>query len=425
MGDVLKNINEAKDYILNRRNSKGIHSLEKIRLLLDRFDNPQDKIKVIHIAGTNGKGSTTKMISQVLAKSYKVGTFTSPYIKEINENIAVNGKAISDSDFLYLINKLKNHIDDLEDKGYYLTYFEILTAMMYLYFYEKNIDIAIVETGLGGLLDATNIIKKPLASVITSISKDHMNILGDTLEGIAYQKAGIIKENSPVFIYSQEESIYKVIKEKADLCHSKVFTFSREEVNIKESNDKINIFDFRNYKDVEISLLGIHQIYNASLSLMVLDYFKDEFKLDEKTIKEEIYKAKNPGRLSLISHNPRVLVDGSHNREAIDSLIKSLNTFNYQRLIVGFSVLKDKEYAYIIDRLTEIADELIITSIDSPRAFEIRELRKIVKEKFPKVIAIEDNKKAYNYAKEIAGPKDLIIWCGSLYLIGEIYEGQI
>ena len=425
MGDVLKNINEAKDYILNRRNSKGIHSLEKIKLLLDKFDNPQDKIRVIHIAGTNGKGSTTKMISACLAKSYKVGTFTSPYIKEINENIAINGKAIADSDFLYLINKLKNHIDDLDKKGYYLTYFEILTAMMYLYFYEENVDIAIVETGLGGLLDATNIIKKPLASVITSISKDHIEILGDSLEEIAYQKAGIIKEESQVFLYPQENSVYKVIKAKADECRSKLFTFSRDEVVIKKSDDRTNNFDFRNYKDVEISLLGIHQIYNASLSLMVLDYFKDEFNLDEKTIKEEIYKAKNPGRLSLISQNPRIIVDGGHNRDGIDKLISSLETFKYQKLIVGFSILKDKEYAYIIDRLTEIADELIITSIDSLRAFEIRELREIVKEKFPKVIAIEDNKKAYNYAKEIAGPKDLIIWCGSLYLIGEIYEGQI
>lgn len=421
----MEDINQAKEFVLNRRNSKGIHSLDKIRLLLDSFDNPQDKIRVIHIAGTNGKGSTTKMISQVISKSYKVGIFTSPYIKEINENIAINGKAISDSDFLYLINKLKDHIDDLDQRGYYLTYFEILTAMMYLYFYEENVDIAIVETGLGGLLDATNIVKNPLASVITSISKDHMEILGDRIEEIAYQKAGIIKEKSPVFLYPQEDSVYKVIKTKADECHSELFTFSKDEVVIKESDDTINTFDFRNYKDVKLSLLGIHQLYNASLSLMVLDYFKDDFKLDEKTIKEEIFKAKNPGRLSLISQNPRVLVDGSHNRDAIDSFITSLETFNYKRLIVGFSVLKDKEYAYIIDRLSEMADELIITSIDSPRAFEIDELREIVKEKFPKVIAIEDNKKAYNYAKEIADPMDLIIWCGSLYLVGEIYEGQI
>ena len=206
----MKDINQAKEFVLNRRNSKGVHSLEKIRLLLDNFDNPQDKIKVIHIAGTNGKGSTTKMISQVLSKSYKVGTFTSPYIKEINENIAINGKAISDSDFLYLINKFKDHIDYLDQKGYYLTYFEILTAMMYLYFYEENVYIAIVETGLGGLLDATNIVKNPLASVITSISKDHMEILGDRIEEIAYQKAGIIKENSPVFLYPQEDSVYKL-----------------------------------------------------------------------------------------------------------------------------------------------------------------------------------------------------------------------
>ena len=422
----MKDYSKAKEFVLARRNAKGVHSLEKIRLLLDRFDNPQDKIKVIHIAGTNGKGSTTKMISQVLYGSYKVGSFTSPYLININENISIDGNPISDADFYELVNELKAHIKDLDQKGYYLTYFEILTAMMYIYFYREKVDIAIVETGLGGLLDSTNIVKKPLASVITSISKDHMEILGQTIEEIAYQKSGIIKENCPVFLYPQEEKVYKVIKQKADKCDSKLFTFSIGEINIKESDDKLNVFDFRDHKDVKVSLLGTHQIYNACLSLMVLDYFKDYFKLDEEIVKEGLYQAYNPGRLSLICQNPRVMVDGSHNEDAIDWLVKNLRSFSYQRLIIGFSVLKDKEYGYIIEKLASLADELIVTSIDSPRAFQFAELEKIVKQKFPKARGIEDNTKAYDYAKEIVSKDDLILWCGSLYLIGELisYEDK-
>lgn len=411
---------EAKEFILQRPGSKGIHTLKKIELLLEKFDNPQDKINVIHIAGTNGKGSTTKFLSQVFSKNYKTGSFTSPYIRKINEAIAINGEAISDEDFASLISRVHDYVLDLEKEGYYLSYFEVLTGIMYIYFYEKNVDIAIVETGLGGLLDSTNIIKKPIASVITTISKDHMDILGDTLEEIAYQKAGIIKEGVPVFLYPQEDQVLKVIKERADYCHSKLYTFTKDEVNIRENSQRANIFDFRDYKNVEISLLGLHQIYNASLSLMVLDYFKDSYKLDEDSIKKGLLKAKNPGRLTKVSESPKVIVDGSHNRQAIDSLVESLGKFSYDKLIIGFSVLRDKEYDYIIDELSKVADEMIVTSIDNPRAFEIDELEQIVKEKFPKAIAIEDSIKAYQYSKKLAGPDDLVIWCGSLYLISEI-----
>ena len=309
---------------------------------------------------------------------------------------------------------------ELEKEGYYLSYFEVLTGIMYIYFYEKNVDIAIVETGLGGLLDSTNIIKKPLASVITTISKDHMDILGNSLEEIAYQKAGIIKEGSPVFLYPQEDEVYKVIKERADYYHSKLYTFRKNEINIRENSQRRNIFDFRDHKNVEISLLGLHQIYNAALSLMVLDYFKDYYNLDEDSIKMGLLKADNPGRMTKVSDNPRVIVDGSHNRQAIDCLIENIGKFPYNKLIIGFSVLRDKEYDYIIDELSKVANEIVVTSIDNPRAFKIDELEQIVKEKFPKAIAIEDSIKAYKYSKKLAGPDDLVIWCGSLYLISEI-----
>lgn len=417
-------MDEATNFVLNRGTSKGVHTLDKIRLLLEEFDNPQDKIRTIHIAGTNGKGSTTKMIAKVLASKNKTATFTSPYISRINEAIAINGCDISDDEFIDLVKKIKKPIENLDNKGYYLSYFEVLTAMAYIFFYEQKVDVAIIETGLGGLLDCTNIIKKPLASVITTISMDHMNILGNSIEEIAYQKAGIIKKDCPVFIYPNNQIAMQVFSKKVDETNSASFTFNKDEVNIKQADDKANVFDFRNYKDVKLKLLGKHQIYNACLALLILDHFKEDFNIDEKIIKESLENTENIGRLTTISSNPRVIVDGSHNKEAIDALIDTIRNFSYDRLIIGFSVLGDKDYEYIIRRLSEIADELVVTSIDNPRAFDFDELSKVTKEKFKSAIAIENNKKAYEYSKSICNRNDLVLWCGSFYLISDIISYQ-
>jgi len=297
---------------------------------------------------------------------------------------------------------------------------------MYIYFYEQSVDVAIVETGLGGLLDCTNIIKKPIASVITTISMDHTNILGNDIRQIAYQKAGIIKENVPVFIYPQKDEVMNVFLKKTLETNSKLYSFTKNEINIKKADENANVFDFRNYKDVNLQLLGIHQIYNACLALMVIDYFKDELCLDENDIKQSLSKADNPGRITYICKSPRVLVDGSHNEESIDALIETLKYFSYDRLIVGFSVLKDKDYNYIIKQLSKIADYLIVTNINNPRAFDFDSLSKIVEAKREDVVAIEDSIKAYEYSKEMSRKGDLILWCGSLYLISELinYENS-
>lgn len=415
------------DFIIGRPSSKGVHTLEKIRRLLDIFDDPQDKIKIIHVAGTNGKGSTSKILAQAFSTRNRVGVFTSPYISRINEAIIIDGKEISDEDFAELVSRIKNPVESLDNEGLYLTYFEVLTAIMYIYFYEQNVDMAIIETGLGGLLDSTNIVKKPLASVITTISIDHTNILGNSIEEIAYQKAGIIKEGVPVFIYPQTKEAMDVLVNKARKTKSKVYTFNKEEISIKQSDEKANIFTFRTYKDVHIKLLGVHQIYNASLALMVLEHFKEEFDLDEASIKKALAKADNIGRLTEISKEPRVIVDGSHNKESIDALKEALKTFTYNRLIIGFSVLKDKDYTYIIDSLNDLADELVVTSMDNPRAFSLEELKEIVGQKRKDFITFRDNIKAYEYSKSLYKKGDLIVWCGSLYLISDLinYENQI
>lgn len=421
---MLKDKNYYVDWIYSRGNSSGRkRNLNNIKALLNELGNPQDKIKVIHIAGTNGKGSTANYIANTLSKTTKCGLFTSPFMEKINEEIKINGVAISDEDFIYYSQQIKPICEKLDKLNLINTYFDVITAIMFKYFYDKNVDICVIETGLGGLLDSTNIVKKPIASLITTISMDHVNILGNSIEEIAKNKAGIIKENVPVFIYPQKESVYKIIKKEARSKNAPIYNFSFDEVNIKSQNSSYNQFDFKNYSNIKTSLIGKVQIYNACNAINLLDYFKNDFKLNEKIIKEGIYKSENPGRLQMILENPRVLVDGCHNEESIDSMIESLKCFDYDRLIVGFSVLKDKDYKYIIEKLSKVASEILVTSIDNPRAFNSQELKSIVEDYFDnKVTAIDDNIKAFEFAKSKAKDNDLVLFCGSLYLIGQIFK---
>ncbi|MDU7163428.1 MAG: folylpolyglutamate synthase/dihydrofolate synthase family protein [Anaerococcus vaginalis] len=420
---MIKDKDYYLDWIYQRGNSAGKRrDLSAIKALLHELDNPQDKIKVIHIAGTNGKGSTANFIANTLSQKLRCGLFTSPYMVEINEEVKINGKPISDEEFFSYIEMLKPICENLDNINLKNTYFEVMTALMFKYFYDKKVDVCVVETGLGGTLDSTNVVKKPLASLITTISMDHTNILGNTIEEIAQNKAGIIKENVPVFIYPQNESALNVILKKAKEKNSKVYDFKFSEIKIKNQSADFNEFDFRGYKNIKTSLIGKVQIYNACNALNLLDYFKEEFDLDEDIIKKGIYESTNIGRLQIISKSPRVLIDGSHNKESIDALLSSLKLFKYDKLIVGFSILKDKDYDYIIEKISSIADEIVITSVDNPRAFELENLKNIIKEKFSNVKKIKDRKEAYEYTKSKAKANDLVLWCGSLYLVGEILK---
>lgn len=417
----MQNFDKYIDWMYKRDEKKGKHTLKNIGKLLAAFDNPQDKIKVIHVAGTNGKGSTCNFISNTLQKTSKVGLFISPYMEDMRESITINGKKISEKDFINYIESFKPILEKLDKEGYKNTYFEVLTAIMYKYFYDQKVDVAVVEVGMGGTLDSTNIIKKPIASVITTISMDHVGILGNTIEEIAMNKAGIIKENIPVFLYPKGEHLYKLFKNVADEHNAPLHTFKKEDVKIAALSEKENDFDFKNYKNMRTSLIGTHQLYNASLAIMVLDYFKDKFNLTEEIIKDGIYTSHNTGRLQMISKNPRILVDGSHNKEAMDALIESLKVFKYKKLIVGFSMLKDKDYQHAIQSLSKLADKFIITEIkNNERAFKLNDLEKEVKKVRKDVIAINDFHDAYNYSKKIATKDDLVLWCGSLYLVREI-----
>lgn len=415
------NYREAVTWLENRNIPLGEFTLDNIKELLKIFGKPQDKLKIIHITGTNGKGSVASFIASALRENaYKVGKFTSPYITNIREEIEINNEEISEEDFAKLATEVREKVEELDEKKIFVSGFEILTSIAYIYFARNNLDFAVMEVGMGGRVDATNVMKKSIP-VFCHISLDHANILGDTIGKIAHEKGGIIKENSKVFSYPQEVEARAELKKLSKEKNSSFEEFSQDEVEILSSNEEGNIFNFRNHKNVEISLIGDHQALNASLALMVLDFLKKDYGLDEEKIKEGLKKAKNIGRTECLSKDPLIVIDGSHNLDSIERIEESVKKFNYKKLILGFSLLKDKDHDQILGKIENIADKIVLTEIDSDRHTDLKNLEAEFK-KFSKkeIYPIKNREEAVEKTLSLAGDGDMILWCGSLYLIKDI-----
>lgn len=415
------NYKNAVSWLENRNIPLGEFTTDNIKALLDIFDRPQDKLKIIHITGTNGKGSVASFIANALIENnYSVGKFTSPYITNIREEIEVNRKEISEEDFANIASEVRSKVEELDEKKIFVSGFEILTAISYIYFSRKKLDFAVMEVGMGGRVDATNVMEKSIP-VFCHIALDHANILGDTLEKIAREKGGIIKENSTVFSYPQNEEARQELKKISKEKSSSFNEFFLDEVRLISSDEFGNKFDFRNHKNVEISLIGEHQALNASLALMVLDSLKEEYKLDEEKIKLGFKKAVNIGRTECLSRNPLVLVDGSHNLDSIEKIEKSVKKFKYKNLILGFSLLKDKDHSNILKKIEKIADKIVLTEIDNERFTDLDSLEREFKSFSNKEIyAIRNRQEAVEKTLALAEDGDMILWCGSLYLIKDI-----
>lgn len=412
---------ESVNWLENRNIPLGEFTLKNIKALLEIFNKPQDKLEIIHITGTNGKGSVASFIANALIENdYNVGKFTSPYITNIREEIEINGEEISEKDFSNIASEVRIKVEELDKKKIFVSGFEILTAISYIYFARKKVDFAVMEVGMGGRVDATNVMEKSI-QVFCHIALDHANILGDTLEKIAREKGGIIKENSTVFSYPQadeaREELKKISKEKSSTFNE----FSLDEVKIISSNEFGNKFDFRDHKDVEISLIGEHQALNAALALMILDSLRDKYNLDEEKIKLGFIKAENIGRTECLSREPLIIVDGSHNLDSIEKIEESVKKFNYNKLILGFSLLKDKDHASILRKIENIADKIVLTEIDNERFTDLDSLEKEFKSFSNKEIyAIKKREEAVEKTLELAEYGDMLLWCGSLYLIKDI-----
>lgn len=422
------NYKEALDYINDKDKFGSRLGLEIMDKLLELLGNPHLDINYIHVAGTNGKGSTSSYLATTLKEAgYKVGLFISPFLERFNERISINGKDIPDKRLAEITKRIKAEIETMIEEGYeHPTTFEIVTAVAFVYFQEENLDYVILEVGLGGRADSTNIIENSIASVITTIDYDHIDVLGNTLGKIAYEKAGIIKEEGLVITYPQQEEASQVIKQVCIEKSAELVEYPIENIKIKDLGEHGGVFDFKYqdimYKNLQTRLIGRHQIYNASLALMTLLTLKDKglIKIEEAQIRDGLQKTEWKGRLEILKRNPTFLIDGAHNLQGAKTLVDSLKRLKYNRLILGIGILKDKDVEHMVETIIPLADEIIITEVNMPRKMEAESLEKILS-KYNKNTYIEkDIDEAIDKAYQLSMKEDLIVFAGSLYLIGDV-----
>ena len=403
--------------------------LENSFKLLDLLGNPQDKLKIVHVAGTNGKGSVCSFIANTLKEQgYKVGLYTSPYLETFTERIRLNGENIPEEDVARIVTIMKDKIEDMVKEGYaYPTEFEIETAMAFYYYCEQNADYVVLEVGLGGRYDATNVVKSPLVSVIVSLSLDHIGVLGDTLGKIAYEKAGIIKENSIAVVYKQKEEAEEVIKDVCKEKNTKYIEANFEDMKIKKSDIYSQVFDCtilgERMEDMEISLIGEHQVNNAILALTVIKVLRDErqVEISEEATRRGFLNTKWPGRIEKIKDNPVFIIDGAHNEDGAKSLSKALDKhFKGKKMTLLIGMLKDKDIDGVLELLMDKFNKVITTTPDNDRAICAEELQDKIKKYIDDVIAIPNIEDAVKYTLDNAKEDDIIISAGSLYMIGHI-----
>lgn len=418
---------EAMKYITEVGNFGSNYGLERTYKLLEHLGNPERDLKLIHIAGTNGKGSTTSMITEILmGEGYKVGMYTSPFIEEFEERIQINRNNIPKESLAILMDEIKVAVDKVIEAGYnHPTEFEIITVLMLLYFKKENIDFGVIEVGLGGTLDSTNVIK-PIIQVITSISFDHTNLLGNTLEKIAREKAGIIKRGIPTVIYPQQEEVLKVIKNKCFDMDSELYIANNENLkfkNIVNLDKPYQLLKYNNEIDILLPLLGEHQIINLSVAMQAIEVLNNKNIIDisianiVKSIKNVSWK----GRLEVLSNNPYVVIDGAHNIQGIKTLSRNIKKyFKYENLYLILGILADKDVEEMIKIITPMAKKVYSVTPNSIRG-ELAESLKDEVSKFNKNCkAFDKYEEAYLEALNDASEKDLILASGSLYMIGDM-----
>lgn len=422
------NYEESRKYIQDASSRGSVLGLDNIVNLMNKLGNVQDRLKVVHIAGTNGKGSTSAYITQILIEvGYTVGRYTSPAVFDYMEMFTINNINISEDEYAINMTIIKKAIDEMEAEHMTLpTSFEIETALAYLYFYRNKCDIAIIETGMGGRLDATNIVKSPLVSVLTSISKDHSRFLGETLEEITFNKAGIIKKNCPVVSAIQCDEAAKVIKEEAIKNNSKLIVCN-ELQNVRFNNDKTygRYVGISNEFNVETSMLGKFQIHNIPTAIETILALKSEgFFIYKENIENGIKNASISGRCERINDTPAIYIDGGHNPGAAFNLKNTLEMyFTNRKLVYIIGVLADKDYDTVLSVTGGLANHIItVTPPDNARSLDGRELLKTALKYNTSAEYADDLEKAVNRGIECAGDDGVLFVFGSLSYLGRIKE---
>jgi len=421
---------KALQYIYHL-NKYGIKlGLENIAYLLSLLGNPQERLNIIHIGGTNGKGSTAAIISSILqTEGFKVGLYTSPHLVEFNERMKINGQNISSVRVVNLLEKIKPYLKKTSQTKEYRhpTFFEVITAMAFLYFFEEKVDFLVLEVGLGGRLDATNVCK-PLLSVITRIDYDHMDKLGNSLEKIAWEKAGIIKPEGIVISSTQYKKVRDKLKDIAKERRCILFTVGEKiRPHLIKADTRGIWFDIKGiygeYKNLFLSLVGKHQLENVATAITAVEALKIRgFDISLSSIREGLKRVTWEGRLEIIQERPFIVLDGAHNPSGIKTVYKNLlEIFSYRRLILVLAIFSDKDFSRMIKIITPIADLLITSKAKNPRATSpeiiAQEASRFIDQ--DRIIITQSISQAIQYALKKANQDDLICITGSLYMVGE------
>lgn len=431
----MKNYEEKTDYkrviayIENIPKFTRKNSLEHTSMFLDRMNVKSDRMKVIHVAGTNGKGSVCAMISSILVKCRKeTGLFISPHLVTHNERIRINNKQIEDNAFVGAFKSVKAVVDELEEEGYpHPSYFEFLYLMAMYEFNKREVEYVVLETGLGGRLDATNSVKHPLVTVITSIGLDHMEYLGNTVEEIAAEKAGIIKEGVPVVYWAEDSRVSGIIRKKAEEKNAKAFPVKEENYKINKKTDKSVDFSVQSEyylnDTFSVPFISEYQVQNGVLALSAAALIED-VRGNLTLMKEAVRDVKWEGRMEIVS--PGIFFDGAHNGPGIDAFIKTFNAYKCSgRKYILFSVVKDKDYDYMVSRIAETdVSKVYITHINSARGLGTDRIEKDFNNHGcnADIFVIPDVLQAFKTALAEKGEKDTLFCVGSLYLIGELKQ---
>ncbi len=399
----------------------GLHNME---LLLERLGNPHRQFKSVHVAGTNGKGSICAFIETVLRKAgYKTGLYTSPYLMRYNERMRLMGVPILDERLAQITEVVSNVVEDLRAVGTKPTIFEIGTAIAFVLFAQENVDIAIIEVGLGGRFDPTNVIE-PLVCAIGAIGLDHMKVLGDTIIKIAGEKAGIIKHGVPCIIHPQEESVREVFRAKCAEVKAPLYDLSTQQFQMKVESPYGLSFTFGSDEQsaipLELHMPGSHQATNAATAYMSLVQLRNfGFNITDEQIFNGIKATKWHGRLEWLRGEPDILLDGAHNGQGAKSLVEYVKrNLHDRKKVLVFAMLKDKPVEEVARILSNITELVIATKVDYPRAAETSRLQAVLYANGVMCECIEDIGSAIEHAKRLAGTDGVVIISGSLYLVG-------
>lgn len=413
---------QAIEYLYSRLKFGSIPGLERIEALCELVGNPQNKLRFVHIGGTNGKGSTCTMIAGMLQNAgYKTGLFTSPYVIDFRERIQINGEMIDPDELGSIVEELIPLVAQLDSQGITPTEFEVLTVVSLVYYQRQCCDFVVLEVGLGGLCDSTNIIKNPDVCVITSVSYDHTHILGETIEEIAFQKSGIIKDGSSVVVYPQPfKKAQEIIINTAQNKDCKIYEVNGSSILPVESNMSGSVFRYKDYS-LKVGLVGAHQLYNAATAFETgLALIERGINMKIENILFGIENAHIAARTQVFSKNPLVVIDGGHNPDGVAALCKNLVTvFSGKSVTAIIGMMTDKDVEESAKLLAPLCSRILTVTVDNPRSMKAEELKEIFERHNSDVVSFENLGSALDEIDGKIGDEDMLLICGSLYLASE------